>query len=156
MEHEQRSEKAEKINSVAQNIAEREHEHHLLASQLKQVNAQIAQYTLRSPVEGIVNSLAFRDAGGGVEPPQELLKIVSVDSELVVELMIKNQDVGFLRVGQTVTVKIDTFDFTRYGWVDGTLQKISADATEDKELGLVYRAVIALKNRTLRVGPDEW
>lgn len=156
LEQEQHSAGAEKINAIAQNIAEREHENHLLASQLKQVNAQIAQYTLRSPVEGIVDSLAFRDAGGAVEPPQELLKIVPVDSELVAEVMIKNQDVGFLRVGQTVTVKINTFDFTRYGWVDGTLQQISADAIEDKELGLVYRAVIALKNRTLRVGSDEW
>ncbi|MBG6244708.1 hypothetical protein CS369_07880 [Candidatus Symbiopectobacterium sp. 'North America'] len=100
LEQEQRSERAEKINSVAQNIAEREHEHHLLASQLKQVNAQIAQYTLRSPVEGIVNSLVFRDAGDAVEPPQELPKIIPVDSELVAEVMIKNQDVGFLRVGQ--------------------------------------------------------
>lgn len=156
LEQEQHSAGAEKINAIAQNIAEREHENHLLASQLKQVNAQIAQYTLSSPVEGIVDSLAFRDAGGAVEPPQELLKIVPVDSELVAEVMIKNQDVVFLREGQTVTVKINTFDFTRYGWVDGTLQKISADASEDKELGLVYRAVIALKNRTLRVGSDEW
>ncbi|MCW2486669.1 HlyD family type I secretion periplasmic adaptor subunit [Candidatus Symbiopectobacterium sp. NZEC127] len=156
LEQEQSSAEAKKINSVAQNIAEREHENHLLASQLKQINAQIAQYTLRSPVEGIVDSLAFRDAGGAVEPPQELLKVVPVDSELVAEVMIKNQDVGFLRVGQSVTVKINTFDFTRYGWVDGTLQNISADATEDKALGLVYRAVIALKHRSLRVGSDEW
>lgn len=156
LEQEQNSTEAKKINSVTQNKTEREHENHLLASQLKQINAQIAQYTLRSPVGGIVDSLAFRDAGGAVEPPQELLKIVPVDSELEAEVLIKNQDVGFLRVGQPVTVKINTFDFTRYGWVEGTLQKISADATEDKALGLVYRAVITLKNRTLHVGRDEW
>ncbi|MCW2480975.1 HlyD family type I secretion periplasmic adaptor subunit [Candidatus Symbiopectobacterium sp. NZEC135] len=156
LDREQISAGAKNINAVARHRAEREHDNHVLISQLKQVDAQIAQYTLRSPVEGIVDSLAFRDAGGAVEPPQELLKIVPVDSELVAEVLIKNQDVGFLRVGQTVTVKIDTFDFTRYGWVDGTLQNIAADATEDKDRGLVYRAVIALKNRSLRVGPEEW
>lgn len=156
LEREQISAGAKKINVVAHDRAEREHDNHVLTSQIKQINAQIAQYTLRSPVEGIVDALAFRDAGGAVEPPQALLKIVPVDSELVAEVFIKNQDVGFLRVGQTVTVKINTFDFTRYGWVEGTLQNIAADATEDKDLGLVYRAVIALKNRTLRVGLDEW
>jgi hemolysin D len=52
-------------------------------------------------------------------------------------------------------VKISTFDFTRYGWVTGELRQVSADAVEDRELGLVYRAVISLKQRTLMVEGEE-
>jgi hemolysin D len=51
-------------------------------------------------------------------------------------------------------VKISTFDFTRYGWVTGELRQVSADAVEDRELGLVYRAVISLKQRTLMEGEE--
>ena len=50
-----------------------------------------------------------------------------------------------------MTVKIDTFDFTRYGWVSGRLNRISADATEDKDLGLIYKAIIDLDKNSLPV-----
>lgn len=52
-------------------------------------------------------------------------------------------------------MKISTFDFTRYGWVAGELRQVSTDAVEDRELGLVYRAVISLKRRTLVVEGEE-
>ncbi|ENW6032976.1 HlyD family efflux transporter periplasmic adaptor subunit [Salmonella enterica] len=79
-----------------------------------------------------------------MEATQELLKIVPEGEKLSAEVLVSNQDVGFLHTGQRVTVKVDTFDFTRYGWVDGTLTRLSADAVEDKERGLLYRAVIRL------------
>ena len=68
---------------------------------------------------------------------------------LTAEVMVSNSDIGFLHSGQNVTVKIDTFDFTRYGWVPGRLIKLSADAIEDKELGLVYKATIELNKKSL-------
>lgn len=146
---------AEKVNTLVQEIAERADENRLLGSQLKQLESQIAHYTLRAPVSGTVESLVFRDAGGAVEPPQELLKIVPDEGVLMAEVLVLNQDVGFLHPGQRVTVKVSTFDFTRYGWVEGELKHVSADATEDREMGLVYRAVIALNQRTLKVDGQE-
>lgn len=99
---------------------------------------------LTAPVSGRVDALVYRDAGAAVEATQELLKIVPEGEKLSAEVLVSNQDVGFLHSGQRVTVKVDTFDFTRYGWVEGTLIKVSADAVEDKERGLLYRAVIQL------------
>ncbi|WP_165926688.1 HlyD family efflux transporter periplasmic adaptor subunit [Raoultella planticola] len=127
----------------------------VLETQLNQLQSLSAQYLLRAPVSGTVESLVFRDAGGAVEPAQELLKIVPDSGERVAEVMVRNQDVGFLRPGQKAAVKISTFDFTRYGWVTGELRQVSADAVEDRELGLVYRAVISLKQRTLMVEGEE-
>lgn len=146
---------ADKTNALAKEIAERSDENRVLETQLSQLQSLSAQYLLRAPVSGTVESLVFRDAGGAVEPAQELLKIVPDSGERVAEVMVRNQDVGFLRPGQKAAVKISTFDFTRYGWVTGELRQVSADAVEDRELGLVYRAVISLKQRTLMVEGEE-
>ncbi|ATM05925.1 HlyD family secretion protein [Raoultella planticola] len=146
---------ADKTHALAKESAERSDENRVLETQLNQLQSLSAQYLLRAPVSGTVESLVFRDAGGAVEPAQELLKIVPDSGERVAEVMVRNQDVGFLRPGQKAAVKISTFDFTRYGWVTGELRQVSADAVEDRELGLVYRAVISLKRRTLLVEGEE-
>jgi hemolysin D len=50
---------------------------------------------------------------------------------LIVEATVSNEDMGYLKVGQPVEVKVDTFPFQRYGSLKGTLMSISPDA-EDK------------------------
>nr|WP_318381958.1 HlyD family type I secretion periplasmic adaptor subunit [uncultured Enterobacter sp.] len=142
---------AGKIQSLEQERVDRLTENALLATQLAQLEATLRQYTLRAPVSGTVESLAFRDAGAAVEAPQEVLKIVPHSEKLSAEVWVSNQDVGFLRTGQQVTVKIDTFDFTRYGWVTGTLKQIAKDAIEDKERGLVFKAVIQIEEEKMEV-----
>lgn len=143
--------KANKLQQLEQERVECLTENALLETQLKQQDAVLQQYQLIAPVSGTVESLVFRDAGAAVEAPQELLKIVPEGEKLSAEVLVSNQDVGFLNVGQRVTVKIDTFDFTRYGWVSGVLAHLSTDAIEDKDLGLVYKAVIELEHEHMSV-----
>jgi hypothetical protein len=59
--------------------------------------------------------LALHTGGGVVTPAQQLMSIVPVRSRLEVEAMISNRDIGFVSAGQAAEVKIDTFNFTRYG-----------------------------------------
>lgn len=150
-ETEYRARIAEKMQKVEQEISDKGHENRILEKQQQELKAQLAQYTLKAPVTGVVDALVFRDGGAAVDAPQELLRIVPENEVLRAEVLVSNSDVGFLRPGQVVTVKIDTFDFTRYGWVPGRLSQVSADATEDKDLGLVYRATIELDTKTLIV-----
>lgn len=70
--------------------------------------------------------------------------IVPGSAGLEVEARILNEDVGFVRVGQEAAVKLEAFPFTRCGAVPGRVRAISRDAVQDKELGLVYVATIAL------------
>ncbi|OCG69928.1 hypothetical protein A9G43_10025 [Gilliamella sp. Occ3-1] len=140
---------ADKIKEVEQEKIQKLNQNHILSVQQKQLEALIAQYELKAPIAGIVESLAYRDAGAAVEAPQELLKIVPENEKLIAEVWVSNQDIGFLRKNQSVTVKVDTFDFTRYGWIEGKLLTISSDAIEDKDLGLVYKAVIELSKNHL-------
>jgi hemolysin D len=63
-----------------------------------------------------------------VTPAQGLMIVVPADSGLEIEAMVSNRDIGFLHVGQDVEVKVDTFNFTRYGLIHGKVLSISQDA----------------------------
>ena len=83
---------------------------------------------LTAPIDGVVQQLAAHTVGGVVTPAQTLMLIVPTDSNLEVEAMISNQDIGFVEAGQDVAVKIDTFNFTRYGLLRGKIVSVSQDA----------------------------
>jgi hemolysin D len=83
---------------------------------------------LTAPVDGIVQQLAVHTIGGVVTPAQTLLVLVPVDGKLEIEAMVPNRDIGFVRAGQDAEVKIDTFNFTRYGILHGKVLSVSQDA----------------------------
>ena len=86
---------------------------------------------LRSPVDGVVQSVNVTTVGQVVTPAQSLVTVVPDGTPLIVEATVSNNDIGYIRVGQPVQVKVDTFPFQQYGTLKGTLVWISADA-EDK------------------------
>jgi len=98
---------------------------------------QRTQYqVLAAPVDGTVQQLSVHTVGGVVTPAQALMVVVPADSGLEIEAMVSNRDIGFVRAGQDVEVKIDTFNFTRYGLIHGKVLSISPDAiTRDKPQG---------------------
>ena len=99
---------------------------------------------LVAPVDGTVQQLDVHTVGGVVEAAKPLMVVVPSNGGLEVEARILNRDVGFVRVGQEAAVKLDAFPFTRYGTVPGRVRSINRDAVQDKDLGLVYVATIAL------------
>lgn len=86
------------------------------------------QQQLSAPVDGTVHQLAIHTVGGVVTAAQPLLAVVPIDSELEVEAIVPNREVGFLRSGQEAEIKVDAFNFTRYGVVKGQVLTISSDA----------------------------
>jgi hemolysin D len=98
----------------------------------RKMNEQI----LRSPIDGTVQQLAVHTIGGVVTPAQQLMMIVPTESRLEAEAMISNRDIGFVSAGQDAEVKVDTFNFTRYGLVRGKVTSVSQDAiVRDKPPG---------------------
>jgi len=83
---------------------------------------------LRAPIDGTVQQLAVHTVGGVVQPAQQLMMIVPQGSSIEVEAMISNRDIGFVEAGQDAEVKIDTFNFTRYGLLHGKVISVSRDA----------------------------
>lgn len=106
--------------------------------------------TLRAPVDGTVQQLAVHTVGGVVTPAQQLLAVVPQEA-LEVEATVLNKDIGFVRPGQPVTVKIESFPYTRYGYLTGKVVSVSHDAAQDENLGLVFPARIRLDGSTLAI-----
>lgn len=100
--------------------------------------------TLRSPIDGVVQQLAVTTVGGVVTQAQPLMTIVPHNAVLEVEAQVMNRDIGHLKVGQRVINKVETFDFTRFGYIEGTVQWVGTDAINDPKLGPVYPVRIQL------------
>jgi hemolysin D len=93
-----------------------------------------ALQVLAAPVDGKVQQLAVHTIGGVVTPAQTLLVVVPAESHLEIEAMVLNRDVGFVHAGQNAQIKVDAFNFNRYGLIEGTVQSVSADAiTREKQ-----------------------
>jgi len=106
---------------------------------------------LRAPVAGTVQQLAIHTVGGVVTPAQPLLAIVPEGEALEVEAMILNGDIGFVHEGQEATIKVESFPYTRYGYLHGVVESVSHDAMQDEKLGLVYQARVRLLKSTLMI-----
>jgi adhesin transport system membrane fusion protein len=103
---------------------------------LVQRKDQLANTELRAPLNGTVKNVRITTRGGVLRPGDELMQIVPEEDNLIVEAKVKPADVAFLTPGQDVTVKIDAYDYTIYGTLDGTLSYLSADTlSEDLKQG---------------------
>ena len=125
----------------------------LASLQQEQIKAQerLSQHQLTAPISGQVQQLAVHTIGGVVTEAQPLMIIVPKEAELEVEAKLLNKDIGFVQEGQQAQVKIDTFNFTKYGFIDAEILSISDDAIQDEQLGLIYNARIRLKKNGLNV-----
>lgn len=110
---------------------------------------------LTSPVDGTVQQLAVHTEGGVVTPAQALLVVVPSDQPLEVEAFFENKDIGFLRQGQTAAVKVETFQFTKYGTLDAELASVSHDAISDEQRGLMYASRVRMARTSLTVDGAE-
>ena len=107
----------------------------------------------------MVKDIATHTAGTVVQPGTVLLTLVPKDDILRAEVWVSNQDIGFVRQGQPVKLKLAAFPFQKYGMVEGTVEHVSADAADANTQGqqngsgergakaapLTYRALVALK-----------
>lgn len=110
--------------------------------------------TITAPVDGRVNQLAVHTVGGVVTAAQALMMIVPEDVVLEVEAWADNKDIGFIEVGQNAEVKVETFNFQKFGIVDGTVREISPDAVNDpsdKAKHSKYRLALSLDKRDIVV-----
>jgi hemolysin D len=119
---------AEYRKSLSDELAKAEQKVSGLAQDLIKAERKTTLQRLAAPVDGVVQQLAIHTVGGVVTPAQALLMIVPSDSRLEIEAMVSNRDIGFVHAGQQAEIKIDTFNFTRYGLLHGEVLNVSQDA----------------------------
>ena len=127
--HETRGQaEAEYRHTLSDELAKAEQKANGLAQDLIKAEQKTRLQLLTAPVEGVVQQLAIHTVGGVVTPAQSLLVVVPSDSRMEIEAMVSNRDIGFVHAGQEAEIKIDTFNFTRYGLLHGQVLSVSQDA----------------------------
>jgi hemolysin D len=119
---------AEHRRTLYDDLAKAEQRAGGLAQDVIKGEQKAKQQILTAPVDGVVQQLAVHTIGGVVTPAQTLAAVVPLDSNLEIEAMVLNRDIGFVIPGQSAAIKVDTFNFTRYGLLDGRVLGISRDA----------------------------
>lgn len=125
---------------------------------LVEARDRVARLEISAPVRGIVKGLQVHTVGGVVPPGEVIAEVVPLDKELVIEAKIQPRDVGHVRIGQPVTVKVTTYDFARFGGISGELKDVSASTFIDQqsqEGGPYYKGIIELDRNYVGNDPTQ-
>jgi hemolysin D len=123
----------------------------LLTHDVRKAGQKADLQRLTTPIDGVVQQLAVHTVGGVVTPAQELLIVVPQDHPVEVAAQVENKDVGFVKNGQIVEIKVETFPFTLYGTIPGKVLSVSDDAAPIEKVGLVYPTRVSMDRATIDV-----
>ena len=115
--------------------------------ELTKANETNVQSVVTAPVSGRVNQLSVHTVGGVVTEGQSLMMVVPEEATMEVEVFADNKDIGFIELGQEAEVKVETFNFQKFGMLNAEVSEISPDAivdSQDKERNKKYRLYLSL------------
>lgn len=112
---------------------------------------RLARAEIRSPMSGVVNRIFVSTVGGVVKPGEPIVEVVPADDELVVEALVRPQDIGFVKLGQQARVKISAYDYSIFGGVDGKVVNVSADAVPNEKGEAFYMVRIETDKKAIEV-----
>ena len=122
------------------------------AEMVRKLEDRAERIMLRAPIGGVVRGLAVHRPGTVLPPGGLVAEIMPQDTQLVADVRLMPRDIGFIEIGQPVHVKVQAFDYARFGSIEGTVERVSAGTFLDEQRQPHYRARIALKQQ--HVGHD--
>lgn len=132
-------------------------------SELSSITEEIKIYDKRlkvseviSPVGGTVHSIPDTSRGKVIAPGGLIAEIVPNNSAYRFTAKLSPRDIGFVKVGQAVVVKVDAFDFSRFGSLGGKIEEISPTTFTDQRTGPYYEVRVALAKQYLRNDPARY
>ena len=138
------------FKDVQAEFNETEEELESVRQALVQKKRQLSQKTLNAPLRGIVKNIRVTTEGGVIRPGEEVMEIVPIEEDFVIEARLSPADIGFVHLDQDATVKVDAFDYTIYGSLEGKVVYISADTLDEKNARAeepYYRLQVLTKGR---------
>ncbi|MFT5788477.1 MAG: adhesin transport system membrane fusion protein [Shewanella sp.] len=115
-----------------------------IIARLKSSGSLVSQNTIIAPVDGIIQSIPSSSTGSVIQPGGTVAVIVPMTKTGLMEAKLSPRDIGFVKVGQPVRIKIDAFDYSRYGALDGIVKRISPSTDSDEKGGVFYKVQIAI------------
>ncbi len=129
-----------------------------ITEDFQRAQAQRSRNIIKAPISGIIKGLHSSEPGWVIKAGEPILDVVPADANIEVEARLSPGDRGLVQVGQKVLVKVSAYDFLRYGALDGSVQRIAADADKDPNGSSYFKMVIrtngsVLSKNGLRVTP---
>lgn len=119
------------VQDAYRDLAERRAKLAALQQEAIRKEDELLRTTVRSPVDGRVNSIAITTLGGIVQPGEVIMEITPLDDQLLIETKVLPRDVAFIAPGMPASVKITAYDFAVYGDLRGVVTQISEDTVEE-------------------------
>lgn len=116
---------------IMTSLVEAKKEYYSVTEAIKKADEDARMATIVAPISGRVYNLAVHTIGGIVTDAQPLMQIIPEDVSLEFEVYADNKDIGFIHTGQVAEVKVETFNFQKFGMVDATVTEVSADAVNE-------------------------
>lgn len=135
---------AEIDSQISKALVENEKRISELDGQISQANLTLQYQELRAPANGTIFDIKAKGSGFVANASEPILKIVP-DNSLVAQVYITNKDIGFVKTGMNVDVRIDSFPFSEFGDVKGSLVSIGSDALPPDQVHQFYRFPVKIK-----------
>lgn len=139
---------ADRNSKYQSQIIEANKELELKEIQTSQHTDKVDRLIVYSPVDGVIDKVHFNFKSAVIPPGESIADIAPINNTLHGEAKIPRKELGFVEVGQTVKVKIDTYNFAKYGYIEGKITSVSRNSYEEEE-NKFYIAKIALANNNL-------
>ena len=130
-----RREAQDQLGKVEENIAR-------VRELLNEADEQGFRAEIKSSINGVVKNMRYNAVGNVVKPGEPIMEIVPTGDNLVVEAKLNPVDRGYVAEGQAATVKISTYDFTRYGGLKGEVIRVAPDSSTDEDGAPYFRVVV--------------
>ena len=149
-----------RYDEVSKEVSELSHNIGALNASLSEIRNKRLQLEkqkqiLKSPIDGYVNTIFVHTIGGVVTPAEKIMTIVPKNASMQIKAKVLNQDVGFIEPNMPVSIKVDTYNFQKYGILNGVVTVVSPNSVKDEHLGDIYEVYIEPKNTTLMVEGKE-
>ena len=119
-------------------IAELVSEEAVVAESIKKVRNQLDRTKITAPVSGVISDLRYKAPGSVVAPGAVVLQVVPSGTDQLVEVKVPSKDIGFVKVGQPVDVKLQPFDSSMYGSVPGKVMSVAGTTVQDPDTRQYY------------------
>jgi adhesin transport system membrane fusion protein len=127
-----------------------------LRSRVRSGEAKLSNTTVISPLQGLIQSIPTTRVGGVIQPGGTVVEIVPIEGKASFKGRLSPRDIGFISKGQAARVKIDAFDYSRFGALKGQVTKISPTTSQDQRGEIYYEVVIAVDNAYFRDNPEQF
>ena len=118
-----------------------------VAEQVKRFQDKVYRLDIRAPIRGLIHDLRAKTLGQVIQPGALIMQIVSDKVVVEAEVQISARDIGFVKVGQPVNLRVTSFDYARYGIGKGFLKRISASSVVGADGKPYYKGLIELTNQ---------